>query len=76
MSLNRLYIKNITNKNNESQINYKEIKKKKNKSVNKKSILDTKKENLNDNKIKIKNINNNEESEDSGDSFGIDNNSD
>ena len=55
-------------------IDEKEIKKKKTKSVNKRSIFKDKKESLNDNKD---NINNNEESdEDSGDSFGLENNSD
>ena len=55
-------------------IDEKEIKKKKTKSVNKRSIFKDKTESLNDKKD---NINNNEESdEDSGDSFGLENNSD
>ena len=61
----------INNKisNLKNTIDEKEIKKKKTKSVNKRSIFKDKKESLNDNKD---NINNNEESdEDSGDSFGL-----
>ena len=55
-------------------IDEKEIKKKKTKSVTKRSIFNDKKESQNENKD---NINNNEESdEDSGDSFGLENNSD
>ena len=55
-------------------IDEKETKKKKTKSVNKRSIFKDKKESHNDNKD---NINNNEESdEDSGDSLGLENNSD
>ena len=65
---------NLNNKNNNSNLNEKELKKKKNKSVNKKSIFKDKKDIRYENKD---NINNNDNSEDdSGDSFGLDNNSD
>ena len=63
----------INNLNN--PIHEKEMKKKKNKSVNNKSVLNLKKDKSNNDKDN--NMNYNEESdEDSGDSFGLDNNSD
>ena len=63
----------VNNLNN--HIHEKEMKKKKNKSVNKKSALNLKQDKSNNDKDN--NMNYNEESdEDSGDSFGLDNNSD
>ena len=60
---------------NNNNIEDREMKKKKHKSVNKKSASNLKKDNINEDKNN--NINYNEESdEDSGDSFGLDNNSD
>ena len=63
--------KNISNKNDDTNLNDNEIKKKKNKSVNKNIIFKSKKDSNKDN-----NNNNDDSEEESGDSFGLGNNSD